>query len=107
MVREVLEAVFQEDTLVVAAHRGNRLGMLVKTANFDRVRRAWPTMRRIYTWNADENGHMLAINTDMGFRGVQCEGAWQKKTQKNLPDVLAPKSRRTANLELSADDSVE
>jgi GNAT superfamily N-acetyltransferase len=105
--RDTPEAAFQEDTLVLEGHRGHKLGLLVKTANFVRIREAWPTVRRIYTWNAEENAHMLAINVSMGFRGAQSEGAWEKKTRKNPQNVVATGDPCTATLDLSADDSVE
>ncbi|MGN0111748.1 MAG: GNAT family N-acetyltransferase, partial [Cellulosimicrobium funkei] len=52
----------QEDTLVLREHRGRRLGMLVKVANLDALASQRPGARRVHTWNAQENDHMLAIN---------------------------------------------
>ncbi|AXH95350.1 GNAT family N-acetyltransferase [Ornithinimicrobium avium] len=68
---------YQEDTLVHADHRGHRLGMLVKAENLRRVAEHAPALERLHTWNADENGHMLAINEALGFRPASHEGAWQ------------------------------
>lgn len=68
----------QEDTVVVGPHRGHRLGMLLKTANLRRLAREWPQVRRIHTWNADENDYMRSINIALGFRPESSEGAWQK-----------------------------
>lgn len=68
----------QEDTVVVAGHRGHRLGMLLKTANLRQLAREWPQVRRIHTWNADENDYMRSINIALGFRPESSEGAWQK-----------------------------
>lgn len=68
---------YQEDTLVHADHRGHRLGMLVKAENLRRIVEHSPAVRRLHTWNADENEHMLAINVALGFRPVSNEGAWQ------------------------------
>lgn len=73
------EVVFQDDTLVLGAHRGRRLGMLVKAANLQRAAAIWPEARRLLTWNASENGHMLAINLKLGFVPVGHEAAWQKR----------------------------
>jgi GNAT superfamily N-acetyltransferase len=73
------EVVFQDDTLVLGAHRGHRLGMLVKAANLQRAAAAWPEARRLLTWNASENEHMLAINLELGFAPVGHEAAWQKR----------------------------
>lgn len=72
------EAVHQGDTLVVAAHRGHRLGMLVKTANLAALTRQRPSVRRVGTWNAQENRWMLAINVALGFRPAGVNGTWQR-----------------------------
>ena len=71
---------FQEDTLVLREHRGRRLGMLVKTANLARLAEVQPGARRIGTWNAEENAHMLAINVALGFRPAGVWAAWQRRT---------------------------
>ncbi|MEQ4518595.1 GNAT family N-acetyltransferase [Pseudarthrobacter sp. B907] len=67
----------QDDTLVVAPHRGHRLGMLVKIANLRRLA-DYPDVRRVTTFNAAENDHMLAINVALGFRPAGWDGEWQK-----------------------------
>ncbi|GHS88603.1 hypothetical protein AGMMS50218_12860 [Actinomycetota bacterium] len=72
-----LEAVHQHDTLVLREHRGRRLGMLVKVANLQRLAVEQPGARRIGTWNAQENEHMLAINVALGFRPAGGSGEWQ------------------------------
>lgn len=72
------EFVFQDDTLVLREHRGHRLGMLVKVANLDRLAAERPSLRRIGTWNAEENAHMLAINVALGFRPSGGTGEWQR-----------------------------
>ena len=58
---------YQSDTLVVAAHRGHALGMRMKLANLVRLGEVAPERTTVYTWNADENEHMLAINIALGF----------------------------------------
>lgn len=73
------EVAFQEDTLVRAEHRGHRLGMRVKAANLRHLAAQRPSVRRIHTWNADENHWMLAINRDLGFRPTSVMGCWQLK----------------------------
>ncbi|MBM7479738.1 GNAT family N-acetyltransferase [Oerskovia jenensis] len=77
-VSDVLFA-FQEDTLVLREHRGHRLGMLVKVANLRAYAERRPGERRINTWNAQENEHMLAINVALGFEPVGVAAVWQKK----------------------------
>lgn len=71
------EVAFQEDTLVQAAHRGHGLGLRVKVANLRRLASERPGVRRIHTWNADENSWMLAINRQLGFRATSTMGCWQ------------------------------
>ncbi|MBG6181597.1 GNAT family N-acetyltransferase [Arthrobacter sp. CAN_A1] len=73
------EVVSQDDTLVLRSHRGKRLGMWLKTANLREVPSVWPEARRVYTWNAEENQHMLAVNVEMGFVPAGYTAAWQKK----------------------------
>lgn len=77
MPRSKPEVVYQYNTLVHGDHRGRRLGLLVKAANLELLAREWPAARRVHTWNAGENRHMLAINERMGFRLASVEGAWQ------------------------------
>lgn len=67
----------QDNTLVHGDHRGRRLGLLVKAANLELLARVQPEVRRLHTWNAAENRHMLAINELMGFRAAGIEGSWQ------------------------------
>jgi GNAT superfamily N-acetyltransferase len=69
--------VHQNDTLVLTEHRGRRLGMLVKAANLQRLATERPLVRRIGTWNAEENAHMLHINVTLGFRPAGGSGEWQ------------------------------
>ncbi|MDN4596490.1 GNAT family N-acetyltransferase [Leifsonia virtsii] len=68
----------QYDTLVARAHRGHRLGTAVKLRNIQELGRRAPHIRRILTWNADENDPMLAINRAFGFRPHALTGHWQK-----------------------------
>lgn len=68
----------QYDTLVAAAHRGRRLGTLVKLENLRRLADRAPRIHRLLTWNADENAPMLAVNDAFGFRPHALTGTWQK-----------------------------
>ncbi|WP_298864322.1 GNAT family N-acetyltransferase [uncultured Microbacterium sp.] len=69
----------QYDTLVLAEHRGNRLGMLVKTAGLLSWHERFPASGRIITYNAEQNRPMLDINEAIGFTPFAYEGAWKKE----------------------------
>ncbi len=71
--------VFQEETLVLNAHRGHRLGMWVKAAMLQQLTELRPQAQRLHTWNAGENSYMLNINVDLGFTKRGISSAWQKK----------------------------
>ena len=71
-------AVEQWDTIVLEPHRGRRLGLRLKLANLVALADADPSRERVYTWNADENAHMLAINVALGFRPFALESTWQR-----------------------------
>lgn len=56
----------QEDTSVVRAHRGHRLGRWLKASMLLWLRDAEPGLTTIDTWNATSNDHMIAINETLG-----------------------------------------
>ncbi len=56
----------QEDTTVVSAHRGHRLGMLLKATMLLWMREEHPELVTIDTWNAETNEHMIAVNDKLG-----------------------------------------
>jgi GNAT superfamily N-acetyltransferase len=64
-------------TIVLPEHRGHRLGMRVKLANLEFVRRSRPQVALINTWNAAINDHMVSINEAIGFRAVDRWREWQ------------------------------
>jgi GNAT superfamily N-acetyltransferase len=59
---------YQGLTAVVRAHRGHRLGLLVKLAMLEWLARAEPQRRWIITGNAETNEHMIAINEALGYQ---------------------------------------
>jgi GNAT superfamily N-acetyltransferase len=63
----------QHDTAVVAAHRGHRLGLLLKAAMLDVLAEHEPAVAEISTWNAHSNEHMIGVNELMGYRAVGTE----------------------------------
>ncbi|MDQ1059655.1 GNAT superfamily N-acetyltransferase [Arthrobacter globiformis] len=77
------DVVFQDDTVVLQAHRGNKLGLLIKVANMERLTEQFPAARVIYTWNAPENRYLLTVNRQLGFTTAGVTGIWQKE----LPDL--------------------
>lgn len=77
--RERPGVAMQDDTLVLREHRGHGLGLLLKAANLQRLRKQYPGVERVYTWNAEENRHMLRINEALGFRPAGWAGQWQKR----------------------------
>lgn len=68
---------FQQDTIVSKEHRGHRLGMLIKVANLAWMAGIAPDLSRVYTWNAEENTHMLAVNEAVGFSAIGYAANWR------------------------------
>lgn len=58
----------QHDTSVVRAHRGHRLGLLLKLEVLRWLGEAEPQVREIDTWNAESNDHMIGVNEELGYR---------------------------------------
>jgi GNAT superfamily N-acetyltransferase len=71
-------SVDQGNTIVLTAHRGHRLGMLIKLANLVALTDGYPGYPSVTTYNAEENRHMLSVNEDLGFVPIGYEGAWKK-----------------------------
>ena len=58
----------QHDTAVARAHRGHRLGMLLKAGMLLWLAEAEPQVETVDTWNAESNAHMIAVNEALGYR---------------------------------------
>ena len=56
----------QEDTSVVRAHRGHRLGLLMKVDMLRWLADERPEVTSTITWNATSNHHMIAVNEALG-----------------------------------------
>jgi GNAT superfamily N-acetyltransferase len=61
---------FQFDTSVVRAHRGHRLGLLLKIGMLRWLAVEEPQLRSINTDNAASNHHMIAINDAIGYKVI-------------------------------------
>jgi GNAT superfamily N-acetyltransferase len=66
-------------TIVDPAHRGHRLGLLLKLANLRQLREHFPRVEEIWAENADVNDHMIAINRELGYEAVDALGVYQRK----------------------------
>jgi len=58
----------QHDTSVARGHRGHRLGLLLKAGMLLWLAEAEPQLERLYTWNAESNAHMIAVNDRLGYQ---------------------------------------
>lgn len=70
------ELAYQWDTVVVPEQRGHGLGRALKMANAALVRTQHPQVRRVITFNAAENTHMLRINEELGWAPIAHKGVW-------------------------------
>jgi RimJ/RimL family protein N-acetyltransferase len=68
----------QHDTSVVRAHRGHRLGLLLKAEMMLWLRESQPQLVSIDTWNAESNDFMIGVNEALGYRIVGRERAFQR-----------------------------
>jgi len=68
---------FQMLTAVLPAHRGHRLGLLVKAEMLDLLAAHEPAVRHILTGNAESNRHMIAINEQLGFTATAMYRTWE------------------------------
>jgi len=73
----------QEETIVLDEHRGHRLGMLLKVANLQYLAEVSPGTTLVFTFNAEENRHMLRVNEALGYTPIGYEGSWKKSTPRS------------------------
>jgi GNAT superfamily N-acetyltransferase/RimJ/RimL family protein N-acetyltransferase len=88
----------QHDTTVVGAHRGHRLGLLLKADMMRWLRDVEPELRMITTQNAASNAHMIAVNERLGYRVM----GRSTEYQRDLPAATAVSSRGTDSVTGSA-----
>jgi RimJ/RimL family protein N-acetyltransferase len=88
---------YQGVTAVTRAHRGHRLGLLVKVAMLDWLAQAEPQLERITTGNAGANDHMIAINAEIGFQVLDTWPSWQLDVARVLGDPVHSAAGATAN----------
>lgn len=69
----------QHDTAVARAHRGHRLGLLLKAEMVRWLADEEPQVATVDTFNAESNRHMVAVNEALGFRPVAWLGDFQKR----------------------------
>jgi GNAT superfamily N-acetyltransferase len=72
------ERAHQASTLVLSEHRGHRLGALLKVAVLRRLAATMPDVRRISTYNSDDNLPMVAVNEALGFRPAGLLSSWSR-----------------------------
>jgi GNAT superfamily N-acetyltransferase len=58
----------QGDTAVVRAHRGHRLGMVLKADMLLWLAEVEPQVEILDTWNAESNDHMISVNEALGYQ---------------------------------------
>ncbi len=64
-------------TIVLAEHRGKRLGRRMKASMYQWLQEERPDVLALDTENAQSNGPMLDINVAMGFQPLATWGVWQ------------------------------
>ncbi len=68
----------QHDTAVAEAHRGHRLGLLLKAGMLLWLAEAEPQVETVDTWNAESNDHMIGVNEALGYRVMGRELQFQR-----------------------------
>ncbi|TXL58086.1 GNAT family N-acetyltransferase [Aeromicrobium terrae] len=74
------ENVYQWDTLVLPEHRGHGLGLALKVFTMQEAADLLEGRRRIHTYNAASNVHMIAVNEKLGFR----QASWSAELVRDL-----------------------
>ncbi|MCF6743805.1 GNAT family N-acetyltransferase [Blastococcus sp. KM273128] len=69
----------QGGTLVLREHRGHRLGARMKAAALRELATGFPEVRRVSTYNAEDNTPMVAVNEQLGFRTAGVLSSWSAR----------------------------
>jgi hypothetical protein len=76
--RDQPETAYQWDTLVVRAHRGHRLGGLLKVSTMRLLEAGQYATKKISTFNSVLNEPMIAVNEALGARVAGSMVVWRK-----------------------------
>lgn len=68
----------QHDTSVLRAHRGHRLGLLLKIDMLRWLAEVEPQLRILDTQNAASNAHMIQVNEVLGYHLLGITFEWQR-----------------------------
>jgi GNAT superfamily N-acetyltransferase len=74
----------QHDTSVVRAHRGHRLGLLLKVDMMRLLAEVEPSLATVDTWNTESNGFMIAVNETLGYQVLGRELQFQGDLSPDL-----------------------
>ena len=66
----------QDDTTVLAAHRGHRLGLRMKAEMIRWLAGAEPDLAQIETWNDATNAPMIRVNVELGCAAAEVWPTW-------------------------------
>jgi RimJ/RimL family protein N-acetyltransferase len=69
----------QGDTTVLRAHRGHRLGFLLKASMVLWLAEQEPELHEIQTWNDPDNEPMLRVNQQLLYRPSELWDDWSKQ----------------------------
>jgi GNAT superfamily N-acetyltransferase len=83
---------YQQLTAVAGAHRGHRLGLLVKVAMLELLASHEPQLTQILTLTAEGNGQMDAINAELGFTLLERQLSWELETGR-VPRPAGPSAQ--------------
>ena len=70
---------YQFGTMVRREDRGHRLGVALKVAALRLLQTERPDVRRMTTFNAEVNAHMIGVNDALGYVPVARLGDFQKR----------------------------